>query len=600
MPRLLDRTRLSEQNQMIVLGMATGAAVGAAAVGFIELIDLMQGAFFGPGKLYEALGRIPWYRIVLVPALGGLLTGLAIHLFAREAHGHGVSEVMEAIALKGGVIRGRVAVVKTIASALTLGSGGSVGREGPIVQIGAAIASKIGQLLGANTRQLRTLAGCGASAGIAAIFNAPIAGAIFSLEVILGDFGLATFAPIVLASVMGTVVAQSRLGNYPSFEAPAFHVQAPLAEIPVYLLLGVLAGLVSTFFIRALTFSEDRFKQLAIWQPLKPALGGLLVGALGVFAPYVLGGGYEVMTDALFGRLPWTLLAGLVALKLVATCTSVGSGGSGGTFAPALFIGAALGGAVGHAVQAVVPAYPEAAGLYALVGMGAVLAGAAQAPLTALLMAFEITNNYQVILPVMLACSISAIITRRYARESIYTMKLARQGINLQAGREVNILRALTVRDAMSRDVTSVSETMKFGDLLDFISRARHMDFPVLDGRGRLAGVISFQDVREVAFEKGLEDVLVVRELMSRDVITVTERDDLHTALERIGNRNIEQLPVVDVHDSRRVVGVLSRRDIVTAYNKALVQLRTPPPEEDVPRPPRLPVRPVEDEDLPG
>jgi CIC family chloride channel protein len=277
----------------------------------------------------------------------------------------------------------------------------------------------------------------------------------------------------------------------------------------------------------------------------------------------------------------------------------VGSGAPA-DLAPALFIGAALGGVVGHAVEALMPGYTAAPGMYALIGMGALLAGAAQAPLTALLMAFEVTNNYQTILPVMLACAISATIARRYAKESVYTMKLARRGINLRLAQERNLLRALTVKDAMTRETRTVPETMKFGDLLDLLAHSRHIDFPVVDAAGRLSGVISFQDIREVAFEKGLEDLLIVRDLMSRNVITVTERDDLHTALERIGSRNIESLPVVDVHDRRHVVGMLSRRDVVTAYNRAIHLLRTPPaPAAAAPRS-AVPLRPVEDDDLPG
>ncbi len=342
---------------------------------FILLIELMQVAFFGEaGKLFEVLQHTPWYRIVLVPALGGLAAGMAIQFLAPEARGHGVSEVMEAIALEGGVIRGRVALVKTLASAFTLGSGGAVGREGPIVQIGAAIASKIGQIFGANSRQLTTLAGCGAAAGIAAIFNAPIAGAIFSLEVILGDFGLAAFAPIVLASVMGTVVAQSQLGNYPSFEAPAYKFESLFIEVPLFVVLGILAGLLSVAFIRALEHSEDSFARLRAWEPLKTAIGGLLVGLIGLAVPHVMGGGYSVMTAALFDRLPWMLLCSLIVLKLVATCITVGSGGSGGTFAPALFLGVALGGAFGQLIQILLPAHTGSPGAYALVGMGAVLA----------------------------------------------------------------------------------------------------------------------------------------------------------------------------------------------------------------------------------
>jgi CIC family chloride channel protein len=244
-----------------------------------------------------------------------------------------------------------------------------------------------------------------------------------------------------------------------------------------------------------------------------------------------------------------------------------------------------LGGLFGNLAHFLFPDHTASAGAYALVGMGAVLAGAAHAPLTALLMAFEITNDYQIILPVMIACSISAIITRRYAKESLYTMKLARRGINIQAGREVHVLRALTVGDSMHRNVTCVQENMKFGELLDFISRSPYSDFPVLDDNGKLVGMISFQGFKEVAFEKGLEDVIIVRELMSTDLVTVTERDDLHHALEKISTRDMEQLLVVDPRDPTRVIGMLSRRDILTAYNKALLQLRTPRPDAEEPPP---------------
>jgi H+/Cl- antiporter ClcA len=528
----LDQTHLSEQTQMVLLGMGTGVVVGYAAVLFIILIELMEFAFFGePLRALDILRHVPWYRVLLVPALGGLATGLVIHLFAREAKGHGVSEVMEAVTLQGGVIRGRVGVVKTIASALTLGSGGSVGREGPIVQIGASIASKIGQLLGANPRQLRTLAGCGASAGIGAIFNAPIAGAIFSLEVILGDFELATFAPIVLAAVMGTAVAQSRLGNFPSFEAPVFEVRAVLVEIPFYLLIGALAGLIAALFIKALAFSEDRFERIPLWAPCKPALGGLLVGAMGLVVPWVLGGGYATMTDMLFGRLPWTLLAALVAMKLLATCITVqrlrglrrSSSVRAGRRRGARRAGpdAGLHGRPGDVRSDRDGRASRGRGAGAPHGAPHGLRGDEQLPDDP---ARDARVRHQRD-------------HRPALREGVRLHDEARAaGDQPPAGAGAEPAPGPHVGDAMTREGPTVPETVKFGDLLDLLAHSRHIDPSWTPPGGCRDDLVPGH--REVAFEGAWRRA----DRATRELITVTERDDLHGA-GRIGSRNIERLP---------------------------------------------------------
>ncbi|HEX5067512.1 MAG TPA: chloride channel protein, partial [Myxococcota bacterium] len=350
-----------QQGQLFLVGVAIACGVGGAfaAIAFRILIRFLTSVFFGDAAELRdllhgnwladagdplALARaLPWWAVLVIPALGGLVVGPLVTLFPREAKGHGVPEVMEAVALRGGMMRGRTVVLRTLASALSIGSGGSVGREGPIVQIGAALGSFFGQLLRVPPRLLRTIVGCGAAAGIAATFNAPIAGALFAVEVIIGDFAVAQFSPIVISSVVATVLSRWLLGDHPSFEVPAYVLVAPFELVP-YALLGVAAGLVGLAFVWLVYLAEDFFERLRVPAWLKPALGGLGVGAIGIAFPQVLGVGYGTITPALQGALAPALLAALLVAKLVATSITVGSGGSGGVFSPSLFLGAMTGG----------------------------------------------------------------------------------------------------------------------------------------------------------------------------------------------------------------------------------------------------------------
>ena len=401
LPRTLRRFKPTETQILVAMGVLVGLGAGLGAVAFRYLINGFMYVFFdviGPA-LTPILGPA---AVVPLPALGGLIVGPLIYFFAREAKGHGVPEVMLAVAQRGGRIRPAVVVVKALASAVTIGSGGSVGREGPIVQIGSALGSTLGQVLRMSDDRIRTLVACGAAGGIAATFNAPIAGVFFALEVILGEFTTRAFGIVVISSVTASVVGRTAFGDVPAFPVPAFEVVS-VGEFGLYAVLAVIAGAVGVGFTRTLYAFEDWFDAIPMPEYLKPVPGGLALGLLGMFLPQVFGVGYPAMDSALHGDYGLLLLVILVVAKVVAVSVTIGSGGSGGVFAPSLFIGAMLGTAFGTAANLVWPGAIGPAGAYGLVGMGAVFAGAARAPITSVIILFELTGDYRIILPLMLA-----------------------------------------------------------------------------------------------------------------------------------------------------------------------------------------------------
>jgi CIC family chloride channel protein len=564
--------RLNEHVVMIAMAIVVGVLGGYGAVAFRLFIRFFQSISFGTGdsSFLQHVMALPWYAKLLPPAIGGLIVGPILYFFAREARGPGVSETIEAVAMRGGMIRKRVFLIKILASALCIGTGGSAGREGPIVQIGSAIGSLFGQLTRVSADTMRTLVGCGAAAGIAATFNAPIAGVMFAMEIVIGNYGIATFSPIIVASVMGTVISRIHLGDYPAFLVPPFALVSPL-ELPFYIILGIVAGLAGALFTTMLYKTEDLFKRIPIPDYTKAAVGGLMVGFIGIFLPHILGVGYDAINLALWEDIAWYMLVILVFVKIAATSLTIGSGSSGGVFAPSLFIGAMAGGSFGYFIHLLFPSITASSGAYGLVGMGAVLAATTHGPLHAILIIFEMTGDYKSIIPLMLSCIIAYIIASQINRESIFTLKLVRRGTDIKAGREVNIMKSLLVKDAMTKEVETVSETMHLNVLLQSTLASKYSSFPVVDEEGLLSGIITFQDFKAIIMEEGLEDLVIVKDICTSQVITITRNENLDRALEKIGLRNIEQLPVVDNENPRKIVGILSRRDIFAAYNKALI-----------------------------
>jgi CIC family chloride channel protein len=557
---------------MAILGIIVGLAGGFGAIGFRYLIGLFQSISYGSaGELLDLVSTIPWHLRIGIPALGGLVVGPIVYFLAREAKGHGVPEVMESVAMKYGIIRKRVVLIKTLVSAICIGTGGSVGREGPIVQIGSAVGSTLGQMLKVSANRMKTLVGCGAAAGIAATFNAPIAGSMFALEIILGEFGAATFSPVIISAVTATAVSRHFLGNTPAFVVPAYQLVSAL-EFPLYAIMGLFCALVGVAFTVVLYRGEDLFDSLKFPEYLKAVLGGLILGAMGLVFPQILGIGYGAINLALMQNLSWWLMFLLVIAKILATTITIGSGGSGGIFAPSLFIGSMAGGFFGGVVHHLFPAVTAPPGAYSIVGMGAVVAATTHGPLSAILILFEMTGDYKIILPLMITCIISRLIAGRLSKESIYTFKLIRRGVDIRAGREVNVLKSIAVKDVMNPEVETIPENLKLKKFADKLSKSKYNSFPVVNDKNQLAGVLSFLDYNSALFNLDLQDLLVVKDLASRDVVAISADDNIYNALEKITLKDFSILPVVSPNDHSQLLGVLSRKDILDSYDRAVIK----------------------------
>ena len=593
LPHLLDRIQPSETAVLLGTAFIVGAGTGLGAVVFIRLIVLVQRLFFEGGE--SLLGFAGRGIFILAPAVGGLLAGPVIAYFAREAKGHGVPEVMQAIALQGGRIRPRVVLAKVVASALCIGSGGSAGREGPIVQVGAALGSSFGQWFHLSEARVRNLVACGAAAGIAATFNAPIAGVIFAMEIILGELRLGDMGNVVVSAVTASTVARVFLGDRPAFSIPKYAIRTPW-EILLYALLGVLAAITAVAFIKVLYSIEARFDRARLPEAIKPAIGGLMLGGLAFFYPMILslgfvpegenliglplaasfphifGSGFPVIEATLLGKLSIGLLVALIILKPLATSLTLGSGNSGGVFAPALFTGAALGGAFGLLVEKIAPGATAGPGAFATVGMAAVFAGAAHAPFTGFLIVFEMTDDYRLIIPLMAGVIVSHIVSERLHRDSIYTFKLTQRGIRLESGRDIDAMESVQVDEVMVKDPATVPTSMPIAQLASEFPRTGRHGFPVLNDDGSLYGVVSLEDYRRAATEGDDQVGLLVRDIATRDMVTVSPNETVGTALRRMAPRDLSRLPVVDRRNPRRLLGVVRRNDIVRAYDIALAR----------------------------
>ena len=557
---------------MIIIAIIIGVIAGYAAVGIRFLIEEFSHLSFpGDGNVLENIMSNPWYVIILVPTIGGLIVGPLIYFFAPEAKGHGVPEVMQAILLKGGRIRPRVALVKALASAITIGTGGSVGREGPIIQIGSSIGSTVGQFFKIPSKKLKTLVGCGAAAGIAAAFNAPIAGALFAVEIILMDFAVASFSPIVISSVMATVISHSYEGNLAAFKVQAYEYASPY-ELGFYFILGALSGLVSYLFIKVLYFSEDFFdNKFNFPEYLKPIIGGLGIGIIALKFPEVMGVGYDSINSALHGNMIWYIALILVFLKIFATSLTLGSGGSGGIFAPSLFMGAMLGFFFGNLVNHYFPDITAGPGAYALVAMGGLVAGTTRAPITAIIIVFELTYDYEIILPLMITAIVSTILSSYLSRESIYTLKLLLRGINLKEGAETNVMESIPVEDVYQTEFESIDFSDNFTKVVDFVLSRKDPDYPIVDSKGSVIGIISINDLKDFLFERdSLSSLLIAGDLANTEFESLILNDNCYTAIEKINKYQLEGLPVVENLSSKNIIGMVWRKDIQDAYQKEI------------------------------
>ncbi|WP_028585524.1 chloride channel protein [Desulfogranum mediterraneum] len=589
----LDRFSPPQGLLLMLLAILIGGVTGLAAVFFIRLIALIQESFYT--LVHALLPMLGIWTYLAVPVIGALLAGPLIAWFAREAKGHGVPEVMQALVQRGGRIRARVAVAKIFASALCIGSGGSAGREGPIVQVGSALGSVTGQILHLSDERIKNLVACGAAAGIAATFNAPIAGVAFAIEVLMSGLQVRMFGNVVIAAVSASIVSQVFLGDQPAFLVPAYAMSSPV-EILLYLGLGLAAAVVGIFFIRTLDYFERRFDGWDFPLALKPVVGAILLGVLGMgyllvsgssvaslsgygaeqlaaAKPSIFGSGFAFIERAIRGEASFLPFLFLVLLKPLATSFTLGSGNSGGVFAPSLFTGAMLGGAMGALYASWLPEYAGPTGAYALVGMAAVFAACAHAPLTAILIVFEMSSDYGLILPLMIAAVTASNLAQYLYQESMYTTKLTRRGIRFVQGRDLDIMQAVAVREVMTDDPVVIAKDAPLAELYQMFQETNYLGFPVVDEQGLLWGIVTLQDLEKVL----VEDDLPLRSLRVEDVaivdpVTVHADEPIWTAIQKMAPRDLARLPVVSRSNEKTLIGLISRSNILRAYDVGIIR----------------------------
>ena len=565
-----NELELSENAILIAFSLAIGILSALGVVGFYKAIDLAFALFYRlPGEL------VPWlagfaYRPVLTAA--GLAAAWWFMRYIGRGHdGMNVPDVQLAVVRRGGDIPTRPALARTIASAITIGAGGSAGSEGPVVVFGSAIGSLCGRTFGFGPDRMRVLVGAGAGAAISAAFNAPIAGAFFALEEILGSLAVSSFPPVVVASVIAAVISRAAFGNHPAFPIPVEYSYGLTREVFLFFpLLGVVTGATAALFVRVFFGVETLIRRVALPRWAIPWIGGALVGLLVVASNGLLVGyGHLAVHLEVFGRMSWYTL-GLLALgSIVATSITLNAGGSGGLFTPSLYVGAAAGGAFGVALAHSMPNAPIRPEAYAIVGMGALVAASTHAPITGILLVFEMTNDYALVLPLMLATVISYLVAHRLEPDSLYSGWLRRRGERIEQGTDETALSALRVRDAFDEHARVIHEREEVGQLLDHLGHDDQLVFPVVDGNGSLRGVIDLADLGRVAKDYGNLGSIVLAIDLAHPAETVTPNETLLDATRRMGVRGVSALPVVDAV-SGQVLGLVSRHHVLAAYERSI------------------------------
>lgn len=582
---------LQSSGRLLVYSAIVGVVAGLGAAAFSWGLDIVQEValkdvhdYDPPGagtERYEHPIRLPaqWWTVLLVPTVGGLVCGALVYGFAPEAEGHGTDAMVRSFHRLKGAIRGRVPIVKGLASIVTIGTGGSAGREGPIAQVGAGFGSFLGRWLRLNDSDRRTLMIAGAAAGVGAIFRAPLGGALFAVEVLYASTAIefAAFVPCVVASVVAYSVFAAIFGSGFVFTPPrdlAFH---GAHELPFYLVFAVICALVGFLYVWTFYGVRDKlFRRLPVPNFVKPAIGGLMLGLIAIWLPQVMAGGYGWIQEAMLGNLTWRMMAILALAKIVATSFTISSGGSGGVFAPSLFIGAMLGGAYGIACNALFPnvvTQPEA---YVLVGMGGFFAGVAKVPLTALLMVSEMSGSYGLLVPLMLVSVINvAVLSQRWTLYEEQVSSLVDSPAHLGEF-VIDVLEGLRVRQVYhpSRPLTTIPEHMPLANVLQEVANSNESYFPVVDGEGKMTGIFSLSDIRATLVGDGAGPLIVAADLANPNVATITPDDTLLTSLRLFTQYRVEELPVVEPHDRREVVSMLRRGEVIAAYDREMAAAR--------------------------
>ena len=574
---LVRLSRLTRNDQVVlsILAVVIGAVTAVGAIGFRELIHLFHRVLFGaaPDSLSAAAAGLHWWQVLLVPTLGGLAIGLFVRYVLPGRKPLGVAQVIEATAYHGGRMPFLAGLGAAFTSAASIGVGGSVGREGPVVHLGATLAAYTVERLHLSRSLLLTLLACGVASAVAASFNAPIAGVFFALEVILGHYALRAFAPIVIASVTGTIISRIHFGDFPAFVVPDYMIVSFL-EFPAFAILGALSALVALLFIHGIFLVDGTWKRIPLPAWTRSALAGLALGAIALIFPQVLGVGYGATNAALNESLGLTLLIAPLIAKTAATVLCLGSGFGGGVFSPSLFLGAMLGGAFGILAASVFPEYGSTHGAYTIVGMSAVAAAVLGAPISTILIVFELTGSYEITMAVMVATVIASLITREAGVKSFFLRQLEREGLKLDVGRFEGLLRGIPIRQVMQTDYPFVGAVAPVAEIREKLKKTMGGEVYVVGSSGRFLGAIALNDLGESAFDPSIDALLNAVDLLHRHPMVLEAGDDLEKGIKFLEGSDEHSLPVVDDTDTMRLIGVLYEQDAIRAYNQALLHAR--------------------------
>ncbi len=518
------------------------------------------------------------WMILWIPALGGLISGLIVFYFAPETEGHGTDAMIESFHRKRGIVRKRVPIIKTIASVITIGSGGSAGKEGPIAQIGSGFASFIGSLLKMDERERRILLLAGAAGGIGAIFKAPLGAALFATEVLYKrpEFEFEAIIPSVLSSIVSYTVFTLYYGWGTIFHISKVSPVIAPSELLIYGFFGVFCAGIGYIYIHFFYgIREHFFNRLTFSKIFRPALGGLMLGGLALFLPQILGGGYDSIQMAIDGNLSLMMMLALMFAKIFATSFTISSGGSGGVFAPSLFIGSMLGGFYGRLCTILFPDLLLNSTGFVLVGMGGFFAGVAKVPIASLIMVAEMSGGYSLIVPMMIVSTISYLLL---GETSLYEKQVSSR-IDSPAhigDFAIDILEHISVKDALppDRKIETISESMRFEEILQLILHSNQNNFPVVDGNGYLKGIISLTDIRRAMLEKEIYKLVIAKDIAVENVLTVTMEDDLNTALKKMTEADIRELPVISRENPKKVISMLQRKDIIRTYHNQIESIK--------------------------
>jgi len=573
----LSKFMPGENTRIMIIATVIGLLAGMFNIIFRTVVHWVDTIFLHGGKELLCIEQGGWHLLLLplIPMAGMVLLIPLSLRYPGEINGYSFTKFLRKVNLEGGYIKARTIVLKILSTALTIGTGNSAGVEGPIAAIGGAAGSQVGKFFRVSGSRMKVYIAAGAAGGIAGMFNAPLAGIFFASEIVLlGTFEISSFAALVIASALSTVVTRAYYGANPAFPIPHYEMVNPFVEMPLYTLMAVIVGFIAVFHIKIFYWVRDKYEILPIHPQIKPITGAFIIGCIAIFYPQIMGDGYTFLETVLNGEGAVMLLFALVFLKIIATAITLGSGGAGGVFAPALFIGAMIGGCFGSIVHTFLPNFTADPGAYATVGIGAFLAASTHAPMTAIFLLFEMTGNYLIIVPIMLTSIIGTLVATRFSKDSIDTVDFTREGIDIHEGREAAIMKSTKVGTAITEDVDFISERANINHLLEIFRMAQNsFYFPVVDDSGRMTGIISMQDVKNILHRAEEERVCyLVGGICSRDVIMLTPDNSLYTAMQLFDVKGIEEIPVVEDLENKWVVGMLKRRDVIAAYNHEVLK----------------------------